>query len=153
MFHINKVKQKISDIYKIHVLYKCVIGHFKTTNNMKRQFKLLTILTLILTIGISSCKKNDFENKQTIKKLYKTYKNGQISECKHNGETVYSAGLNAADAGGVVFDKDGKQIGTCNFGWGQPDSICGQLTDCEIIYRVKNNIWGQPPVDKYGLCR
>lgn len=122
---------------------------------MKKQIKLLTILTmtliLIMAIGISGCKKNDFENKKTLKKLYKTYKNGKISECKHNGQTVYSAGLNAYDAGSEVYDKDGKQIGTCNFAWGQPDSICGQLTDCETIYRVKNNIWGQPAVDKYGL--
>jgi len=130
-----------------------VIGHFKKTDNMKNQIKLFTLLTLILilSIGISSCKKDDFENKQTLKKLYKTYKNGEISECKYNGQTVYSAGLNAYDAGGAVYDKDGKQIGTCNYAWGQPDPICGQLTDCETIYRVKDNIWGQPAVDKYEL--
>ena len=33
------------------------------------------------------------------------------------------------------------------------DSICGQLTECEVGYRVKDNIWGKPAVDKYGLCR
>lgn len=118
---------------------------------MKKQIKYWTFLTMILSIGILSCNKNDFENKQTVKKLYKTYKNGEISKCKHNGKTVYSAGLNAYDAGEVVYDKDGDQIGACNFAWGNVDSICGQLTDCEVIYRVKDNIWGKPAVDKYGL--
>lgn len=108
-------------------------------------------MTVLLSIGIPSCKKDNFENKQTVKQLYNTYKNGEISECKHNGQTVYSAGLNAYDAGGAVYDKDGKQIGSCNFALGNVDSICGQLIDCEVIYRVKDNIWGQPAVDKYGL--
>lgn len=44
-----------------------------------------------------------------------------------------------------------KEIGACNFAWGNVESICGQLTDCEVIYRVKDNIWGKPAVDKYGL--
>src|SRR5690625_2071687 len=120
---------------------------------MKNHIKIFTLLTMIfiLSIGISSCKKDNFENKQTIKELYKTYKNGEISECKHDGQTVYSTGLNAYDAGGAVYNKNGKQIGTCNYAWGQPDPICGQLTECEVIYRVKDNIWGQPAVDKYGL--
>ena len=112
---------------------------------------ILFALTTMLTIGLTSCKKNSFENASTLRKLYKTYKNGEISECKHNGQTVYSTGLNAYDAGGAVYDKDGKQIGTCNFAWGQPNPICVQLTDCETIYRVKDNIWGQLAVDKYGL--
>jgi hypothetical protein len=108
-------------------------------------------MTLLMSIVISSCMKDDFENKQTLKDLYKTYKNGEIVECKHNGQTVYKAGLNAYDAGNVVYDVNGKQIGICNYFGGQIDSICGQLTDCEAIYRVKDNIWGQPAVDKYGL--
>jgi len=105
----------------------------------------------MLTIALSGCKKDNFENASTLRKLYKNYKNGSIDECRHNGQTVYIAGINAVDAGSSVYDKDGKQIGTCNFAWGQPDAICGQLTDCETIYRVKDNIWGQPAVDKYGL--
>ena len=111
----------------------------------------VSILTLLLSVGISGCKKDDSQNSQTINKLYRNFQNGEISECKHNGQLVYSAGINAYDAGGAIFDKDGKQIGTCNFAWGKPDSICGQLTDCEVVYRIKDNIWGQPAVDKYGL--
>lgn len=120
---------------------------------MQKLIKLLTLLSIpfVLLIGILSCKKYDFKNKHTLKKLYNIYKDGEISECKHNGETVYSVRRNAYDAGDVVYDKDGRQIGTCNFFWGKPDPICGQLTDCETIYRVKNNIWEQPAVDKYRL--
>jgi hypothetical protein len=120
---------------------------------MKNTINKLIFLTMttILLIGISSCKKDDFENKQTLNQLYKTFKNGEIDECKYNGQMVYVAGYNAYDAGSAIFDKDGKKIGTCNYGWGPVDSICNQLDDCETIYRVKGNIWGQPAVDKYGL--
>lgn len=126
----------------------------KNDNKMKnKNFKFLFVLTLttILTISLASCKKDNFANASTLRKLYKTYKNGSIDECKHNGQTVYSAGQNAYDAGSVVYDKNGNQIGTCNFAWGQPDAICKELTECETVYRVKDNIWGQPAVDKYGL--
>lgn len=102
-------------------------------------------------IVILSCKKDNIENKQTLDQLYRIYKSGEISECKFNGQTVYSAGLNAGDAGTVIYDKDGKQIGACNYAWGNVDTICNQLTTCEVIYRVNDNIWGQPAVDKYSL--
>jgi hypothetical protein len=65
---------------------------------------------------------------------------------------VYSAGLNAYDAGGVVYNKEGKLIGSFNFAWGKPDTICGKMTGCEKVYMVKDNIWGRSPVDKYGLA-
>lgn len=120
---------------------------------MKTQIKLFVLLTtaVLLATGISACKKEDFENERTIKQLYKTYKNGEISACIYQGQLVYSAGLNAYDAGSAVYNEDGKRIGVCNYAWGNADPICGELTDCEVIYRVKGNIWGQPAVDKYGL--
>jgi len=108
-------------------------------------------LSLIFTLGIISCKKDNFENSKTLRQLYKQYKNGEISECKYLGETVYSAGLNMYDAGGAIYDYEGNQIGTCNFALGNTDSICSKLTDCETIYRIKDNIWGKPAVDKFGL--
>lgn len=117
--------------------------------NTKHVFML--ILTTMLTISLTGCGQHDFENAETLKELYKTYKNGSITECKHNGKIVYSAGLNMTDAGGSVFDKDGQLIGSCNFAWGKPDAICSELAACETVYRVKDNIWGLPAVDKYGL--
>ncbi len=114
----------------------------------------LTVLTwtTMLILGVTCTEKGAFENEKTLKQLYETYKDGQISECKYNGKRVYSACLNAYDAGSVIYDKDGKQIGRCNYAWGKEvDSICKQLTDNEVIYRVKDNIWGLPAVDKYGL--
>ncbi|MEN8139574.1 MAG: hypothetical protein ABFR62_14225 [Bacteroidota bacterium] len=88
---------------------------------------------------------------ETVLKLYTMFKNGEISECKHNGKTVYSAGLNAYDAGGSIFDNEGEVIGSCNYAWGNVDDICKELENCEVIYRVENNIWGLPAVDIYGL--
>ena len=111
---------------------------------------LLLSLTMILFVN-TSCKKKKPEHWKTMKELYKTYKNGEISECKYKGETVFTAGLNAYDAGTVVYDKDGKKIGSCSYGWGSVDAICNELKNCETIYRVDKNIWGEPAVDKYDL--
>ena len=114
-----------------------------------KYFKSILSLSLLFALAISCSKKND--NIDTIKELHKTYKNGEISECTYEGKTVYSCGINAYDAGGTIYNKDGEIIGSCNYAWGTPDSICGELEDCEIIYRVADNIWGQPHVDKYDL--
>lgn len=118
---------------------------------MKKTLTIITLLTIVTAVTMTNCNKNKPDNWHTLKKLHKTYKNGEISECSYNDETVYSAAINAYDAGNAVYDKDGKQIGTCNYNSGSVDAICGQLQGCEVIYRVDNNIWGQPAVDKYGL--
>lgn len=120
---------------------------------MKNQINnfLILPLSLLLLINVSGCKKDEAVAKTTLQKLYITYQNGEISEHQYKGETVYGAGLNAYDAGSVIYNIEGKQIGTCNDAWGTPDAICKQLTEGEVIYRVKDNIWGQPAVDKYGL--
>lgn len=126
----------------------------KTSKRVRyKNFFLGVVLTgiMLLVLGATCTKENDMENNRTLKQLYEWYRNGQISRCKYNGETVYRAGLNAYDAGSVIYDKEGKKIGTCRYAWGEPDAICGQLTECETIYRVKDNIWGEPPIDKYGL--
>ena len=121
---------------------------------MKKSIQLFSLFTLAMLLFaiVSSCKKDKFKNEQTVKQqLYKTYKNGEISECKYNGQTVYIATLNAYDAGSTIYDKEGKQIGVCNYAWGSVDAICGKTKDCEVIYRVKDNIWGTAAVDKYKI--
>jgi len=135
------------------------------------------MIAILVSAGISGCENsdidkaietgntnetNDIKNKeniefehtedlQTLKKLYGFFKNGEIIECKLNGQTVYYAGLNAHDAGGTIFDKDGEIIGGCSYAWGNVDAICEQLTEHNAIYRIVNNIWGLPAADKYGL--
>lgn len=74
-----------------------------------------------------------------------------MSECTLGGEKVYHCGLSAYDAESSIYNVDGLLIGTCNYAWGTPDTICSQLADCEVIYRVKDNIWGYPSIDKYDL--
>ncbi len=116
---------------------------------MKKTALLFGSLLLGSTISLTSCKKD--ENQTTLNQLYQNYKNGEITECTLNGETVYSGSLNAYDAGTTIYDKDGEVIGSCNYAWNQVDDICNEVTDCEVIYRTSNNIWGQPAVDKYDL--
>lgn len=108
---------------------------------------VFTGITLLM-LGTTCMKENDKEENNTLKQLYRLYKNGQISRCKYNGDTVYCAERNAYDAGSVIYDKKGNKVGTCCYAWGKPDTICRQLTECETIYRVKDNIWGEPPVNK-----
>ncbi len=120
-------------------------------NSIKSKILLVLTLTALLTLGLAGCNKDDTDNRNTLKTLYKTYKNGSIDQCKYNGQTVFCAEQNVYDASSTVYDNNGKQIGTCNYAWGQLDEICGKLEDCETVYRVKDNIWGQPAVDKYGL--
>jgi len=119
---------------------------------MKSKHTLL-LLFLTITMAIFSCKKDVMERSQTVEYLYSMYKNGEISECKYNGDTVYISGIHAVDAGATIYSKFGQKIGDCNWAWGPVDSICYKLTDCEVIYREKseNDYWG-PAVDKYNLA-
>lgn len=105
----------------------------------------------LLASSLAFCKKNNVDDWKTIKKLYQTYKNGEISECKLNGVKYFVAGLNAFDAGAYIYDKDGNKVASCNYAFGEVDSICGKLQECEVVYREKNHISGQAPVDKYKL--
>lgn len=116
---------------------------------MKRLF--LQLATAILFLNCLSCSKDIIENKKTLNKLYEMFKEGSISICQYNGQTVYSAAHNAYDAGASIFDKDGNLIGGCNYAWGKPDPICSQVTNCKTIYMVKDNIWGQPAVNLFKL--
>ena len=114
---------------------------------MKKIISLLALMIIGCLSTLASCKKEKLDNKKTLKVLYKTYEDGKISKCHHNGKTIYVGELNAYDAGSSVYDKDGHQIGSCNYAWGQIDPICHELQDCLVIYRVEDNIWGQSAVD------
>ena len=112
----------------------------------------LTFLLSGLFVIPPGCKKATQAPASTLDKLYALYSDGEISECNFDGVTVYHAGRNAYDAGSEIYNTSAELIGVCHFAWGQVDSICHQLDSCEVIYRVDNNIWGKPKVDKYGLA-
>ncbi|RWU08233.1 hypothetical protein [Pedobacter chitinilyticus] len=116
---------------------------------MKRLF--LQLVAVVLLLSCLSCSKDIVENKKTLDKLYEVYKNGQISICKYNGQTVYSAMQNVYDSPEVIYDKNGNPIGNCNYAWGQVDAMCKEVTNCKIIYMVKDNIWGQSATNVFKL--
>lgn len=121
---------------------------------MIQLLKILVVSIAVMICTIKACKTTNprvDDNRKTLQKLYEVYKKGDIAECTFKGDTVYNAGLNAYDAGSKIFDKEGNEIGTCNYAWGPVLPICTALQDCEVIYRCENHITGNPPVDKYGL--
>lgn len=113
--------------------------------------KIKLFLFVSFLLAIVGCRKDNFENSETLRTLYKKYKKGAISECKLNGETVYTASENAYDASTFIYDKDCNLVGTCNYEGGFVDPICKELQACEDIYRCEGHISGQPAIDKYGL--
>jgi hypothetical protein len=116
------------------------------------------LLFVLLSVGLQNKCSRDAkpafdDNVETLKKLYATYRNGEIEACRYNSTLVYKAGLNAYDAGSVVFDVNGNKIGSCNYGWGKPDSMCEKLSECRDVYRIQDNIWDKPAADLYNLAR
>ncbi|HNY44294.1 MAG TPA: hypothetical protein PKH15_06355 [Bacteroidales bacterium] len=77
--------------------------------NLSIKHLLILFLTTMLIVCLTSCEE-DFENASTLKKLYKTYKNGSIDECKYNDQTVYRATLNVYDANVVIHDKSENKL-------------------------------------------
>lgn len=111
----------------------------------------LVFLSFGLIVLFSACTKDKPENWKTIKELHKSNEDARISSCKYDGATVYTVELNAYDAGTVIYNAEGNQIGSCNYAWGSVDQACNDLEDCEVIYCPEDNIWGHSAVDKYGL--
>lgn len=118
---------------------------------MKQAITLFTLLILGCSLGMSSCGKDESINRATLNKIYKLYENGEIIECTHNGNIVYWASANVYDGGGSIYDYDGNSVGICNFAWGPVESICDEVDNCKVIYRVKDNIWGLPAANMYYL--
>ena len=92
----------------------------------------IIICFALLTCSFAFSKENSAEDGKSIKKLYRTFKNGEISQCKFNGEKFFVAGLNAFDAGTYIYNKDGNKVASCNHAWGIVNSICGKLQECEV---------------------
>lgn len=127
------------------------LENFITPILLKTMKNIYILYFGLMVFGLVSCTKNSVEDWKTIKKLYRTYKNGEISECTLNGEKYFVAGQNAFDAGASIYNKDGIKVGDCNYAWGVVDSLCGKFQACEVVYREEHHISGQAAVDKYNL--
>ncbi len=116
--------------------------------------RIAIILVLILAAFSNSCMKDD-GNEPTgtgLYKIYRQFRDGEISECSWNGVLVYKAmNVNGVELPSYVLNTNAVVIGVC-YGPGSCDTLFSQLQDCEVIYRTSNNIWGLPGVDKYGLA-
>lgn len=121
---------------------------------MKKKIYFLRLLPLLLLFlpGLS-CEKESSEQADGLEKLYRTYADGEISECVLEGEKVYTASQNLVDSPVKVYDRQGNQVAECNYAWGKVDAVCEDLTNCEVVYRVADHISGNPAVDKYGLAK
>ncbi len=106
------------------------------------------ILSLITLVVLSACQKNT-QDFNLLKKLSKEY--AKITECELEGQTVYKGQLNAYDAPEMVYNTKGELLCICDWSWGSPETICFDILKCKVIYCKKDNIWGQPAVDTYGL--
>jgi hypothetical protein len=79
--------------------------------------------------------------------LVANYKLGEVKRCEYEGKTIYICSNNAPDAGNEIFDEKGRQIGVCYYSTNRVDPPCEGATGCEVLYRVKPNIWGKPGVE------
>jgi len=80
--------------------------------------------------------------------LITRFENGEISHCMFEGKSVLQCKLNANDAGANIYDLEGNKLFDCNYAWGKPVPECASIEGCEVLYRVKDNLWGLEPVDK-----
>ena len=114
-------------------------------------FFVLTAATCSKSTDSSDNSSTDPVPNAALETLFNRYKNGEISKCTWQGKKVYSAGLNAPDAGNEIFSEAGEKIGECYYSTGQVHEACENLEGCETIWRVKGNIWGKPAVDLIGV--
>ena len=111
-------------------------------------------LTGFLLFLLMSCKSNSTATQQdnsVLQDLYEVFKEGEISECMLDGEMYYVAAWNAYDAGSEIYDSKGNKVGVCYYSTNQVHDLCDKLVNCEVVYCVENNIWGETPVNKYDL--
>ncbi|MEM7036765.1 MAG: hypothetical protein AAF570_07295 [Bacteroidota bacterium] len=122
-----------------------------------RLFSIFACLFLSLTLILPGCKDNQAAQNSTTtttdtpatdpaEALVKEYQNGEVLRCTFEGKTYFQCARNAYDAGSEIFDHDGKKLGGCYYSTGQVNPLCEVEKDCEVVYRVKDNIWGKPAV-------
>lgn len=78
--------------------------------------------------------------------LVTQYERGEVEQCMYKGMTIYRCSRNAPDAGSEIYDVYGQRIARCYANTGIMDPACKDATDCKVIYRMANNIWGKPAV-------
>ena len=88
-------------------------------------------------------------NNSVLQNIFNQYKDGSIAECVDNGQTYYSAGMNAYDGGGQTFDSTGKVVGEYQGFTGKYTGVVPK--NCTDIYVVTPNVWGKAGVNKYNL--
>jgi len=111
--------------------------------------KKMLPLFLLLCMHAVQCRK-DHNAPPIVKLLHSQCANCEIDECHYNGQTIFCTAMMANDAGATLYNSNGEQIGLCNYAWGTVDTLCGQLENCQTLYRPENAM-GLPPADKYGL--
>lgn len=113
------------------------------------QARILQIFLLLLVgsmLTAASCR-NAGSSQMVPENLITRFQNGEISRCTFDGKPILQCKLNANDAGANIYDLEGNKLFDCNYGWGKPAPECGQIDGCQVLYRVKDNIWGLEPVD------
>jgi len=88
---------------------------------------------------------------RALRKLYHQFQRGAIDLCIYHGDTVYAVQRDAFEANVILYDVFGDKITTCDYGYEKVALICDNLRKCETIYRVKNNVWRLPEVNKYNI--
>lgn len=115
-----------------------------------RRIPFLFLMMLAFLTMATRCEDQKAEGKtetaSTLSELVKQYSNGEVMRCSYQGQTVYRCSRNAPDGGSEVYDAAGEKIGGCYYSTGAVDPICESMTDCEVIFRAPNNIWGKPAV-------
>jgi hypothetical protein len=118
---------------------------------MKKNLALFLLFASI--ISIVSCRKEKSDSMETLRKLYKEYKNGEIDCAYYGTEKVFRASENAYDAPTIIYNSDGEKIATCNYAFGDVDAICDDIIFDRVVYRCRHHISGENFIDVYGLSR
>lgn len=110
------------------------------------------MLLALLMVMVFSCTKQDTPDLKVLKKLYKSYQNGEIVEGRIEDTKAYACQIDAYDAALYLFNTKGERIAICSYAWNYVDSLCYDFEQVEVIYR-KAGMHGLEGVDKYRLSK